>query len=107
MNKRYMLGIIIALTILLLVNSFVVSSVETDESILYVGGSQTPNYDNIQDALDAANNGDEIIIQDGIYYESLLIDKSVRLTGEHKDTVVIDGSGTGSVSYTHLRAHET
>jgi len=46
-------------------------------------------YPTIQSALDAAQPGDNIIVQKGTYKELLVIDKSVNLIG--KDWPVIDG----------------
>ncbi len=46
-------------------------------------------YPTIQSALDAAQDGDDIIVQKGRYRELVVIDKSVNLIG--KDWPIIDG----------------
>jgi len=51
--------------------------------------------DRIQAAIDQASNGDIIIINKGIYYENLVVNKSLILKGN--GSPVIDGSGNGSV----------
>jgi len=53
----------------------------------------------IQDLIDNANPGDNIYIPSGIYYENIIINKSISLIGENKETTVIDGSGIGDVVY--------
>jgi len=67
--------------------------------ILYVGGSGPNNYTHIQDAIDAASNGDTVFVYDysSPYYENVAVDKSINLIGENIETTVIDGSETGDV----------
>lgn len=33
----------------------------------------------------------------GIYYENVVVNKTVSLIGENKETTIIDGNGTGTV----------
>ena len=69
---------------------------------LYVGGSGPGNYSKIQDAINDANNGDTIIVYNGTYCENIVIDKSINLIGENKDTTVIKGKGDNVV---HIKAN--
>jgi parallel beta-helix repeat protein len=66
---------------------------------LYVGGSGPGNYTKIQDAINAASNGDTVFVFDDSspYYEHLNITKSIALIGENKETTLINGSHTGTV----------
>ena len=64
---------------------------------LYVGGSGPGNYTSIQDAIDDASNGDTIFVYSGTYYENIIIDVSIDLIGEDKDTTIISGDGNGHV----------
>ena len=61
---------------------------------LYVGGSGEGNYSKIQDAVDNASGGDSVFVFDDSspYYENVVIDKSISLIGEDKNTTVIDGN---------------
>jgi len=70
-----------------------------DGNTLYVGGSGPDNYTSIQAAIDDAINGDIVYVYDesSPYFENVLVDKSIQLIGENRDTTVIDGRGIGDV----------
>ncbi len=53
----------------------------------------------IQNLIDNADPGDTIYITSGTYYENIIINKSISLMGEDKDTTIIDGNGSGDVVY--------
>lgn len=53
----------------------------------------------IQDLIDNASDGDTIYIPRGTYYENIVINKSINLVGENKDTTVIDGNRKGDVVF--------
>jgi len=60
-------------------------------------GSKERPYNRIQDAINAASNGDTIYVYSGKYYENVILKKSVSLIGEDKYTTIIDGNGKGIV----------
>lgn len=76
-------------------------------STLYVGGTEEGNYTKIQDAINDSRNGDTIFVYDdnSPYYENLLINKSISLIGENKETTVIDGSGSNNIILIMLCDH--
>ena len=56
------------------------------------------NYSTIQEAIDAAKDGDVIIVRDGVYYENLVINKSIILKSENgPENCTIDGNNSGDV----------
>ena len=52
-------------------------------------------YPTIQAAVNAANPGDTIEVAAGIYYENVILYKSVTLRGEDSTTTIIDANQTG------------
>jgi parallel beta-helix repeat protein len=63
-------------------------------NIFFVGGSGPNNYSKIQDAIDNSSDGDTVFVFDDSspYFENLVIDKSISLIGEDKDSTTINGS---------------
>lgn len=57
---------------------------------LYVGGSGPGNYTRIQDAIDNASDGDTVYVYAGIYLGNIVINESIALIGENKNTTIID-----------------
>jgi parallel beta-helix repeat protein len=62
-------------------------------NILYVGGSGQNNYTRIQDAVDNAIDGDTVFVYDDSspYYENIVIEKSITVLGENRETTCILG----------------
>jgi parallel beta-helix repeat protein len=53
------------------------------------------SYLAIQEAINNASEGDTILALSGIYYEHVVVNKTVSLLGESRETTIIDGSGDG------------
>ena len=58
-------------------------------------------YKTIQEAIDAPEtlDGHTIFVEAGTYYENVIVNKTVSLIGENKESTIIDGNGTGTVVY--------
>jgi nitrous oxidase accessory protein NosD len=65
---------------------------ESSNFIIYVDDDGTADYVNIQDAINNASEGDLIYVYSGIYYETILIDKKLKLQGQNINDTIIDGS---------------
>ena len=74
-------------------------SVVYDGNTLYVGGTGPNNYSKIQDAINDSIDGDTVFVYDDSspYYENVIVDKSIDLIGENKETTTIDGNQIGDV----------
>jgi parallel beta-helix repeat protein len=68
-------------------------------TVIYVGGGGSGNYSTIQEGIDVAGDGDTVFVYSGIYYEHVIVNKTVNLIGEDKNTTIIDGDGNGIVIY--------
>jgi len=51
----------------------------------------------IQEAINEAENGSTVIIPSGIYFEHVIVNKTISLVGENISTTIIDGSNAGTV----------
>lgn len=75
---------------------FIVLLVVSSLTVLETASGSTitvPNdYKTIQEAINAAQDGNEIFIRAGTYNEILVVNKSISLIGENRETTVIDGS---------------
>jgi nitrous oxidase accessory protein len=73
---------------------------------LYVGGSGPGNYSKIQDAIDAAADGDAVFVYDDLspYREAVKIVRTLSLIGEDKQTTVIDAGDFDNASVVNVSA---
>jgi parallel beta-helix repeat protein len=75
-------------------NNIIKFTLQNYGKIFYVGGSGPNNYSKIQDAIDNSSNGDTVFVYDDSspYFENLVLDKSINLVGEDKESTTINGS---------------
>jgi len=55
------------------------------------------DFETIQDAVNASENGDTIYVWEGTYYENVVVNKSVSLIGNGSEVTIIYGGGEGDV----------
>jgi len=102
-NKKVVLICTLLITSIFTIVS---SSVVADENIIYVDDDASADwYDEthvrtIQEGIDYARDGNIIYVYIGVYYENVVLDKSIELIGENKDSTLIDGSGLDTVLVT-------
>jgi len=109
MNNSIKKGIVVSV-ILLFVSVSVIPSTGTIDieqitmpsssgnNTLYVGGSGPGNYTKIQDAINDSSDEDTVFVYNDSspYYEHVVVNKSINLIGEDKNTTVIDGNEIGN-----------
>ena len=66
-----------------------------ENNIFYVGGLGQGNYSSIQDAINASDTGDTVFVYSGIYYEHIIVNKSISLLGENNSNTIIDAGQIG------------
>jgi len=83
------------------------SPVGFDGNTLYVGGTGPNNYTTIQSAVSDAVDGDTVFVYDDSspYYENIVVDKSINLIGEDKNSTIIDGV-YGGIDLINLQAED-
>lgn len=70
-----------------------IRSVKADPKTIIV----PTDYYTIQEAINAADPGDDILVMAETYYEHVVVNKTVWLKGDNRETTIIDGGGTGIV----------
>jgi pectin methylesterase-like acyl-CoA thioesterase len=100
-------GIMLTLLLIgMLTLAFDTQSVKADPNTIYVDddnisgpwdGTPEHPYQNIISALEHASANDTIYVYNGTYYENVIVDKSINLIGEDRNSTIIDGSGTHAV----------
>ena len=90
--------IVLFLVCVMLITSFTlvifpIEIVKASGNTFYVGGNGPGNYTTIQSAIDVASSGDTVFVFDGVYYENVVINKTISLIGEDRDFTIIDGGG--------------
>lgn len=91
MRFPFVLALLLIFTLGLLVNGSG-TTITVDDY-----GGEEVDYDTIQDALNASEDGDTIRVMEGTYFENIVINRSVSIVGFDKTTTVINGGGKGDV----------
>jgi len=74
-----------------------IKSAEDSPTTWTVDDDGPADFHTIQEAINAANDGDTIFVSSGMYYENVVVNKTVLLIGENRETTIVDGSGIGVV----------
>lgn len=94
MIRRAISGIVLAaMLISLMIPAFLIQPVKA--TVWTVNDDGGADFTRIQDAINAASDGDSINVLSGTYNELLTIDKDLHISGENRETTIIDGSGLG------------
>jgi len=59
--------------------------------VLRVSVNGGEGYGSIQEAINNASSGDTILVGPGVYYENIVVNKSVLIVGENRLNTIVDG----------------
>ncbi len=77
----------------------------SNSDTIIVDDDGTADYETIEQAIEAAQNGDSIFVRSGLYQEqNMIIDKTLTLTGEEAATTIVQGDGSQTLCI--IRANE-
>ena len=77
-------------------NGFVYFSDDSDEGRCEHNQS-SERFSNNSRSNQRPQNGSAILVDDGVYYEHVMVNKTLTLLGADKEDAVVDGSGSGDV----------
>ena len=96
-QKRIKLTNVAKILLITIFAIVIINPIANASKILYVDDDGFFEYTKIQDAINNATNGDTIYVYSGIYYENLIIDKTINLIGDRQKITIIDGQGKDDV----------
>ena len=91
----------VGVAVLLLIISFS-GCIDEKSKLIYVDDDGGTDYTQIQNAIDNASDGDTIFVYNGIYFEALMINKSINLIGESKGKTIIDFQKSDEINQTNV-----
>jgi parallel beta-helix repeat protein len=91
--KKYDLFVLAFLAIFTITAIVVFSSAAARAKTITVDNSGGQQHMTIQDAVNASGDGDTIYVYNGVYRESITINKTINLIGESSQGVIIQGEG--------------
>jgi parallel beta-helix repeat protein len=66
-------------------------------NVWYVGSGPSNHSATINGGISLASDGDTVFVYSSTYFENVIVNKTINLTGENRDTTVIDGGEINDV----------
>jgi parallel beta-helix repeat protein len=102
--SKKIIGIIAIICILIIASIIIYTSFNPESSNIpidkihyFVSKEGNGDFLSIQEAIDSVMENDTIFVSKGVYFENIIIEKSIELIGEDKNTTIINGDGFGNV----------
>jgi parallel beta-helix repeat protein len=86
--------------IVFLTLAFDIQLADAEPRMWIVDDDGPADFHTIQEAISAASSGDTIFVRNGTYFERVRVNKALRLVGEDRSAVVIDGNGMTPLTIT-------
>ena len=83
--------------VLLMVLVLAAGSGEAEGKTITVDDDGGADYEKIQDAINASEDGDTVRVYEGLYEENISVNKRIDFIGNGSETTTIDGGGRGDV----------
>ena len=96
-KKRFMVAAVITLILISMLGGSTFVKITNAESKTIVVPT---DYPTIQQAINAAADGDTVFVKNGIYNETLMINKTLSLIGEDRDLTILDAQKSHSPAIT-------
>jgi len=98
MEKKTVIAIMLTLLLSsILTLAFKFQPVRAEPKTWIVDDDGPADFASIQEAVNAANPGDTVYVENGIYYENVNVNKAISLTGESRENTIVDGGGVAAV----------
>jgi len=96
MKRTFSLFMLTLLLVSMLTVAFNIQTVKADPKTWIVDDDGPADFHTIQEAINAASDGDIVFVRNGTYYENVIMNRTILLIGEERETTVIDAGGVGS-----------
>lgn len=90
-------GFVSVLAVSLLLSSTLFCFSITPCQLVFSFASSESSFTSIQKAINEAENGSTVLVPSGIYFERIVVNKTISLVGGNVSTTIIDGSNAGTV----------
>jgi parallel beta-helix repeat protein len=94
MKKRTILNLLFLAGLTAFLALVLISTSNASADTITVDDSGGADYTKIQDAVNASSDGDTVFVYSGTYYENVIVNSMINLTGEDMDSTVVDGGGS-------------
>ncbi|NOR47232.1 MAG: DUF1565 domain-containing protein [Methanosarcinaceae archaeon] len=84
---------VIAVALVVMIFSLMIGAASAKTWYVDDDGGSGVDFTNIQNAIDAASDGDTVFVYNGTYYENINLKDGIMMQGESADVTTINGSG--------------
>ena len=94
MSRRLLVITFLIISMGMLTLAFNIKPINAEPKIWTVDDNGPADFHRIGEAINAAKTGDTIFVKNGIYYESVIVNKTLTLIGENSAATIVDANQT-------------